>query len=189
MKIGIDIDDTITNTFDFLMPYIAEYFGIDKNYLVQNSISYSNLPQELEGREKDFERIYCNNYIINAPVKADASKYINKIRDLGHNICIITARNNNIFNDAYDVSSRQLKQNNIHYDKLVCSFDKQESFINEKIELLIDDSVDHCTKARSNGIDTLLFNSKENKKRETNLKRVDNWEDVYNYILALPNKD
>lgn len=25
-NIGIDVDDTITNTFDYLMPYIADFF-------------------------------------------------------------------------------------------------------------------------------------------------------------------
>ena len=31
MNIGIDIDDTITETSEFLMPYVAEYFSIDIN--------------------------------------------------------------------------------------------------------------------------------------------------------------
>ena len=39
MKIGIDIDDTMTDTFDYLMPYIAEYFKVDINYLKDNNIS------------------------------------------------------------------------------------------------------------------------------------------------------
>ncbi len=29
MRIGIDIDDTMADTFDYLMPYISEFFNID----------------------------------------------------------------------------------------------------------------------------------------------------------------
>ena len=36
MKIGIDVDDTLTNTFDYLMPYIAEFFDLDLDYLKKN---------------------------------------------------------------------------------------------------------------------------------------------------------
>lgn len=42
MNIGVDIDDTITDTFDYLIPYIAEYFNTNINYLKDNNISYCN---------------------------------------------------------------------------------------------------------------------------------------------------
>ena len=44
MNIGIDIDDTLTNSFDFFQPYVAEYFNVGVDYLKENSISYSNFP-------------------------------------------------------------------------------------------------------------------------------------------------
>ena len=46
MNIGIDIDDTITETSEFLMNYVAEYFSIDINYLIRNNICYNNLPKQ-----------------------------------------------------------------------------------------------------------------------------------------------
>ena len=46
MNIGIDIDDTITETSEFLMPYVAKYFSIDIDYLKKNNICYNNLPKE-----------------------------------------------------------------------------------------------------------------------------------------------
>ncbi len=33
MKIGIDIDDTITDTGLYFIKFVAEYFKLDKNYL------------------------------------------------------------------------------------------------------------------------------------------------------------
>ena len=41
LKIGIDIDDTMADTFDYLMPYISEFFNIDIQYLKDNNISYN----------------------------------------------------------------------------------------------------------------------------------------------------
>lgn len=60
MNIGIDIDDTITDTFDYLMPFIAEYFNADINYLKKNNISYCNLPEEWKRKKL----ILLNNIMI-----------------------------------------------------------------------------------------------------------------------------
>ena len=29
MNIAVDIDDTLTNSFEYFMPFVAEYFGAD----------------------------------------------------------------------------------------------------------------------------------------------------------------
>lgn len=44
MNIGIDIDGTLTNSFDYFQPYVAEYFNVGVDYLKENNISYSNFP-------------------------------------------------------------------------------------------------------------------------------------------------
>lgn len=31
MNIAIDIDDTLTESFDYFLPFVAEYFGADVN--------------------------------------------------------------------------------------------------------------------------------------------------------------
>lgn len=43
MNIAIDIDDTLTDSFDYFLPFVAEYFGADENELRNKNISYSNL--------------------------------------------------------------------------------------------------------------------------------------------------
>ena len=53
MNIGIDIDDTITETSEFLVPYVAKYFSIDIDYLKKNNICYhNNLPREYKEKER-----------------------------------------------------------------------------------------------------------------------------------------
>lgn len=55
MKIGIDIDDTITETSIYLTKYVAQYFDLTEEYLIKNRIYYINLPENIKMREKEFE--------------------------------------------------------------------------------------------------------------------------------------
>ena len=41
MNIAIDIDDTLTESFDYFLPYVAEYFGADKEELRKQNIKYA----------------------------------------------------------------------------------------------------------------------------------------------------
>ena len=72
---------------------------------------------------------------------------------------------------------------NIKYNKIITGAGKKaELCVENNIDLLIDDSIKHCTNLSNIGIDTLLFNSINNKDIETNLKRVYNWNEVYDYV-------
>lgn len=187
MNIGIDIDDTIMDTFDYLIPYIAEYFKIDIDYLKENNISYCNLPEKWKKNEIEFAKKYYDKVIVNTPIKPEVAKYIDKIREMGHKIFIITARDNNLYTNPYKTTIEQLNINNIYYDKLVCTFDKVQACINEHIDLLIDDSIHNCIEADKVKTDILLFNSKSNCNEDTKFKRVNTWKEVYEYLLKLKN--
>ena len=41
MNIAIDIDDTLTDTFDYYIPFVAEFFGADADELRRKNISYN----------------------------------------------------------------------------------------------------------------------------------------------------
>lgn len=182
MKIGIDIDDTMADTFDYLMPYIAEFFGIDRNYLERNNISYSNLPEEMKKRELEFAKEYYDKVIPYTPFKTGVAEYIDKIKELGHEIIVITARDKTLYTDEYKTTREELDNNKIHYDKLICDFDKAKVCEREKVNLFIDDSIGNCNKVKKLGIQTIVFNSKSNIKEVSNLDRVDNWEEIYEKI-------
>lgn len=183
MRIGIDIDDTMADTFDYLMPYIAEFFDLDIKYLKDNNISYSTLPEKMKKRELEFAKKYYDKVIPNTPFKPKVTEYIDKIKNLGHEIIIITARDKTLYIDEYKTTIKELKNNNINYDKLICNFDKAKICETEKIDLFIDDSIANCNKVNQLGIETILFNSKSNIKEKTNLYRVDNWKEIYDKII------
>lgn len=185
MKIGIDIDDTMTNTFDYLIPYISEFFGIDIEYLKSHNISYSTFPKEMKKRELEFAKKYYDIVIPNTPFKNGVSDYIKKIKSLGHQIIIIIARNKTLYTDEYKTTIKELKNNNIIYDKLICSFDKAKICQEEKIDLFIDDSIINCNNVNQLGIKTILFNSNSNVNIQTDFDRVDSWMEVYEIIKKI----
>ncbi len=188
MKIGIDIDDTMTDTFDYLIPYIAEFFNVDINYLKDNNISYCNLPEDMEKRELEFAKKYYDKVILNTPFKDGVAEYIEKIKKLGHEIIVITARDKTLYTDEYKTTIEELNNNKINYDKLICNLDKAKVCKNEKIDLFIDDSIVNCNKVKELGIETILFNSKGNAREVANLNRVDNWKDIYKKVKKLSTK-
>lgn len=189
MNIGIDIDDTIMDTFDYLMPYIAEYFNADIDDLKNRNISYSNLPDEWKAREIAFCKKYYDTVVPDTPIKPNAVEYIKKIKALGHSVFVITARDNRLYTDAYKTTSEQLTANGVVYDKLICTFDKAQACIEENIGLFIDDSVGNCKKVQSAGIPVLLFNSKGNAHVDTDLNRVDDWKEIYEWIKGDKNNE
>ena len=75
MRIGIDIDDTVTYTFEHLQPYIAEYFGVTLEELIEKNISYSTLPPEWQKRETEFGRVVYDKVILYGEAKEGACQH------------------------------------------------------------------------------------------------------------------
>ena len=178
MNIAIDIDDTIADTAKYLQPSVAEYFGVSEEYLAENSITYDNLPPQWRGEFLDFAGKYFDALIEDTPAKPGAAKTIREIRRAGHRVIITTARTNEFYTDCIKTTKAELANLGIEYDKLVCSFDKLASYLENDVDLVIDDSVKYCTLAEDNGIKALLFNSDKNLMTKTGLRRVSSWEDV-----------
>lgn len=182
MNLGIDIDDTLTETSEFLLPYVAEYFSLDLETLKKDNINYDHLPDEYSGREKEFGKAMYAKVLLDVKLKRNAKEIVNKLKEEGHKIIIITARDETIYDDPFGFTTKQLEKLGIKYDKLVCSFDKRKVCIDEKIDVFVDDSIENLTSSEDVVGKILLFNSKLNMKKQTNFTRVDSWEEVYNYI-------
>ncbi len=182
MNIGIDIDDTITETSEYLMPYVSQYFSIDIEFLRKNNIYYNNLPKEYKSKEIEFGMSTFGKVLLNVDLKYKAKEIINKLKDDGNNIIIVTARDNTIYENPFDFTSKQLKKLGIKYDKLFCTFDKKQICIDEKIDLFIDDSIDNLIKIKEVVKKVLLFNSKTNIVQNSDFHRVNSWDEIYKYI-------
>ena len=185
MNIAIDIDDTLTESFDYFLPFVAEYFGVDAEELREKNISYSNLPAEWRQDEVGFCKSYYDRTVADTPFKSDAAWGVTKLRELGHKIVIITARTDKFYTDPYATTIKELANGGIIYDKLICTLDKASACVEENISVLIDDSIKNCVAVEKKGVHTLLFTSKGNQSEASTFVRVSNWKEVVEAVIQM----
>ena len=188
MKIGIDIDNVISNFNDTLL---TEYLLHDKELrnsgIINKNADYIrkgmfdwNDDEETNFYKNNIERIAKKLGVIEG-----AKEYIDKLHDDDHIICIITGRNNGEYKDPYNMTKKWLEDNNIYYDNLILTdaYDKHaktKECLEHNIDIMIDDSVRICSDCIENGITTILMDTPYNK--YSNMQRVKSWKEFYEYI-------
>ena len=147
MNIGIDIDDTITNSSDVFVKYAQIYnetkninyeinkYEIDKN----KAFGWSKL------NENEFQKKYLEKILTEAKPLDDSVKIINKLFNIGCNIFFISSRKDSEVNNVYDLTIKWLKKYNIKYTKLIVnSMNKLNDCISNDIDIFIDDNYENC---------------------------------------------
>lgn len=121
-------------------------------------------------------------------VKPGAKEYIDKLKEDGHMIVIITGRDNGDYADPWNITENWLKQKEIKYDKLIITdayknnkHAKTEKCFENNIDIMIDDSIHNYMDCTENNITTLLMDTPYNR-AEKDMIRVNNWEEVYEFI-------
>ena len=186
MNIGIDIDNVLSNFNEVLL---NDYTKHDKE-LRNNGIVNNDVYRKMFDWTEDEEALYYKENIerlasLFEPIK-DCSKYIKKLRENGHCIYIISGRDNGEYSDPYNMTIKWLKKYDIEYDKLILTNaynhqEKADICIKNNVDIMIDDSINVCLKCSESGIKSLLFNTEYNK-NEISFTRVNNWEEIFNYI-------
>lgn len=180
MRIGIDIDDTICETWEYIKPVFIKHFALDETKLENKTYSRA-LPCTVD-EYYDFCKKYIDKLMLDIPIKKDVSKYINKLKEEGNQIYFITARGNKDMNTPYETTQEYLNKNNIKYDYIyVNSSDKNEVIKNNNIDILIDNSIKHCIEAVKIGTRVIMMNHISNEKFN-NYEKANNWEEIYNLI-------
>ena len=193
MRIGIDIDNTLTDIEDELenavkiyakslgKSEIADYIDlVDNNdgniYQARFDFTYDELKYFL----KDIQE----NITINALPRKDVVESIAYLRKKGNKIYIITARDSEFHDNPYKLSKEWLDKNNLEYDKLIVDArDKAKVCLEEKIDIFIDDSLSNCINVSNVGIKTIRI-SKDTEK-QNDFVTLDNWNSIYEYINNL----
>ena len=193
MNIGIDIDDTISNTIEITLPrakkYAQDFLGMDiSNINFSQAIDHMYIEKVFNLSKEQMHDFWEKNLlqlVQGVKIKDNAAKIINKLKDEGHRIVIVTARWNECNFDAMKESEKWLKENGVMYDKLYVNADsKVEIAKNENIDLFIDDSIKNCRELSQNNIKCYLFKSAVNKNIEESnrFEIVESWDQIYKKI-------
>lgn len=192
MRIGIDIDDTISDTYDSLFHFAQKYTieelkrsgKIDLNQEMKTHMYCSDLHHWNEQEEKNFFDKYYKTVVKEVKPKKFSAEVIEKLKKQGHEIYIITAR---FESDKFDIKEETkdwLDKNHIYYDKLFVNIDKKAKVASEnKVDIFIDDSFQNCQEVANKDIKTYIFDTRINEKLQHNkIERIYSWPHFYQEI-------
>ena len=189
MKIGVDIDNVLSNFNEVLL---TDYINHDKELRNNGIINKDVYIRKMFDWTEDEENQYYKENIerlasLLQPIK-DCSKYIKVLREKGYSIYIISGRNNGEYSDPYKMTIEWLEKYNIEYDKLILtnaynSEEKAKVCRENNISIMIDDSTRILTEVDKYGIKALLMDTPYNIEKGNNLTRVQNWKEIYEYII------
>ena len=190
MNIGIDIDNVISNFNEALKEEFLKHDKELRNTGIVNPNLYMTKGM-FDWSEDEIWGFYLENIeriAKSLEVKPGAKEYIDKLKEDGHMIIIITGRDNGDYADPWNITENWLKQKEIKYDKLIITeayknnkHAKTEKCFENYIDIMIDDSIHNCMDCIENNITTLLMDTPYNR-AEKDMIRVNNWEEVYEFI-------
>jgi ASC-1-like (ASCH) protein/uncharacterized HAD superfamily protein len=186
MRIGIDVDGTLTNIIDSVIAYGQEYE-------IEN-----NLGNKLSNPKSDFighafewgneigNKFWKENFpkINQVEPRPLVRKYLEKLREEGHQIYIVTARSDDELNNPQKFTIKWLKKHRIPFDKVIANaVDKGPICKENNIDVFIDDLPKNCESAVANGIKTYVINSLSNENyHNEKVMRVYSFVDFYRYL-------
>ncbi len=193
MNIGIDIDDTISETFETLLPYSQKYTieDLQKKSIInmKNDLSSHLYIVYMNGWNEDEAVEFWNKYygeiLKKLNIKKFASDVIAKLKQKGHKIYLITARWDMKVDNIREITKEWLKNNKVEYDDIFFNADDKLQLVkNNEIDIFIDDSFDNCKKIADNtNAKVYIMNSRINEALEDNkIQRVYSWPHLYNLI-------
>ncbi len=195
MNIGIDIDGVLTD--------MENYIGtVGKKYTFENNLGFDDTmnTNTIYGflSKEDSHRFWdahWEKYATTIKMRKNASNVIEKIKNDGNKIIIITARtyDSQIIKDGIkrqknmeELIIKWLNENNIKYDKIIFSnLNKLQNCLDNKIDIMIEDSISNIEKLKDY-MKIICFDAKYNQSYANNqIFRAYNWDDVYNIISKI----
>ena len=189
MNIGIDIDDTISETFEILLPYSQKYMiedlhkkpELDYSVKCDNHFYIEAMSHWNEEESAKFWKKYYDEMIENVNIKRFAAETINQLKEKGNKIFLITARWNEEGQVTEQITRKWLEKQNVKYDELIIKADNKLEIAKQKnIDIFIDDSFENCKSiANNSNIKVFIMNSMVNRKFEDKkVKRVFSWPEI-----------
>ncbi len=192
MRIGIDIDNTLTEIEEELIEKAESYarqlgktINVNREFMIDTT-NDGNIYQKMFGFNEEELKHFLGPIQESITSKAipreNAVEILNQLHLDGHSIYIITARDSQFHKNPYEQSKEWLKEHHIYFDQLIVNARNKGKVCSEyEIDLLIDDNARNCIEADQYGIDTILFGNK----KYGHLKHYETWIEIYEYIKKL----
>ena len=183
MKIGIDIDDTITDSWECLIPYYSRLFNVPEDKLHKSLPYYESIKDKISSVDEYYKIMLpvYDKVSPNVNLLPNVKETIDALYNLGCKVYFITSRGTD-HTDAYKDSKVFLDRYHIKYEKIIVNAkDKAKVCQDEGISLFIDDSYKHCEAVSNICIDVLMHETYYNKKYNEFI-HFSNWHYVYEYV-------
>ena len=193
MRIGIDIDNCISNFDDVLL---EEYIKHDKelrNTGIINDKPYHITVGMFDWSKEENDDFYYNNIqriAMSLKPLNNAKKIIDKLKADGNEIHIITSRDNGEYVNPEEMTRKWLEKYEIYYDKLILTGRHEKGPVckENNIDIMIEDSIKNCEDIENNGVKCYIMNTRYNQE-ETRFERVKTWNEIYSKITKLYKKE
>lgn len=190
MVIGLDIDDTITDTLGVMMAY-AQKFTIEdlgreiEIQEISGEFIGPDYVQDLHNWDREAELRFFKKYFKNMIQETTpfffAKEIISKFRKEGHKVILITARFDEVLDDGFfditEATTAWLEKHQIEYDKLIVNAQNKGEVAKENnVDVFVDDSLKNCISVANKGIKTFIMDNRCNTKSNAeNVTRVFSW--------------
>ncbi len=199
MRIGVDVDGVLTNLQRYQLKYGKKYFKNCKN-LNENEIDIEGIFCCTHKEREKFWTRYIWKYCLSEPARENASATLNKLKEEGHEIYIITSRAHTTEKGITGWLFRKmliywLKKERIPYDKIIfCSeknsdIDKKKYCIENNIDVMIDDKVENLL-ALKDIVKVICFEDNNNQYfNDVSVPKVKNFNQFYTKIQSICGKE
>ena len=190
MNIGLDLDNVISNFNDVLLEeYLKHDKEINNSGIVNKNVYITRgMFDWTEEEQKSFYLSNIERIAKSLKVKEGVREYIDKLREEGHAIYIITGRDNGEYSEPYNMTRKWLDDNLVKYDKLILTdaykndiHGKTEKCIENNIDIMVDDSVNICRDIKNTNVKTLIMDTPYNRECK-DIERVKDFKELYEYI-------
>ena len=192
MNIGIDIDGVLTNYEKEQIDYGIK-LCVDEGWPINIDLSKYHEKDVFNWNQEQANKFW-NKYIIKyfqqTPVKTFAPEVIEKLKQEGHKIYLITARDDygipkEYYGKEQEITKQWLEKNNIKYDKIIFETEKLEPCKQNQIDVMIEDSPENI-RDLSKQIKVIKFDCQYNKDvKNENVITAYSWYHIYRIIKEL----
>lgn len=188
MKIGIDVDGVLLDSERAYRTsaeiYTLDILEADEDRLIDKA---EMAVEDRYGWTEDEAKYWHENYLLK---DADSSNFmpgavevVKKLREMGHELYVITARGGYI-KEMQDSAMKKFEEQNLKFDGYYFNVkDKGELCEKIGIDIMIDDGVRNCIKVCDKGIKVLYFRDVNMNKLDNELSvEVNNWGEIYKYF-------